>query len=261
MANIIRSAKSGSNWTINELLAYNINVLDEDVATFLGHPNSPAPTVDPIILGNPDTPLGPIMRSARLFFCYLKDVTERFPPGAPTESAVHDFASYLLSLLRYDEPDRVIHQQVEIGFIMCGMRVDAQPDICVLDNDGKQSQLSTVFKYHMSAYDPEPQLIAGAIAAFYENNRHRRLVGLPAMEAKVFTAITLMGTTPTFYKFPITADLLQSIMTAQFPSQQTVVHKLIPPVPDIAKFLANGMRPLENRRIILQCFEAFKQFV
>ncbi|KAF8969914.1 hypothetical protein BDZ97DRAFT_1596519, partial [Flammula alnicola] len=54
MANIIRSAKSGSDWTMNELLAYNIHVVDEDVATFFGHPNLPAPTVDPIILNNSD---------------------------------------------------------------------------------------------------------------------------------------------------------------------------------------------------------------
>ncbi|KAF8969913.1 hypothetical protein BDZ97DRAFT_1793346 [Flammula alnicola] len=108
----------------------------------------------------------------------------------------------------------------------------------------KQVIAITIFKRHKSADDPEPQLIAEAIAAFYENNRHRRLVGFPAMQAKV----------------PITADLLQSIMTAQYPPQQTVVHKLIPPVPNVAQFLANGMRFSENRRIILQCFEAFKQF-
>ncbi|KAK0221372.1 hypothetical protein IW262DRAFT_1373266 [Armillaria fumosa] len=260
MANIVRSAKSGSDWTVNELLAYNINVVDEDVATFFGLPNLPAPTVDPIILNNPDKPPGPITRSTRLFFRYLKDTTERFPPGAATKSAVDDFASYLLGMLGYDEPDRVIHQRMEIGFIMCGMRVDAKPGICVLDDDG-YLLLVQEDNRHMSVDDPEPQLIAEAIAAFYENNRHRRQIGLPTIQAKVFAGITLMGTAPRFYKIPITADLLQSIMTAQFPPQKTVVHRLIPPVPDIAQFLANGMRPLENRRIILQCFEAFKQFV
>ncbi|KAF8965959.1 hypothetical protein BDZ97DRAFT_1729627 [Flammula alnicola] len=260
MANIIRSAKSGSDWTTNELRAYNIRIVDKDAATFFGHPNLPAPTVDPIILNNLDTPPGPITRSTRLFFRYLKDTTERFPPGPPTEAAIDDFVSHLLGLLGYDEPDRVIHQRMEIGFIMCGTRVDAKPDICVLDDDG-YLLLVQADKHHTSADDPEPQLIAEAIAAFYENNRHRRLVGLPVMQAKVFAGITLMGTAPTFYKIRITDDLLESIMTAQFPLQQTVVHRLLPPVPDIAQYLTNGMRPLGNRRIILQCFEAFKQFL
>ena len=30
MANLIRSAKSGSDWTTNELLAYNISIVEQD---------------------------------------------------------------------------------------------------------------------------------------------------------------------------------------------------------------------------------------
>jgi hypothetical protein len=143
----------------------------------------------------------------------------RFPSGPSTESAVDDFASFLLGMLGYD-PDRVVHQRLEIGFIMCGQRVHAEPDICVMDQDDylllvqeemvRRSRVRTesmlkpwhFAKRQMSADDPEPQLIAEAIAAFYENNRRRMQVGRPTIPAKVFAGITLMGTAPTFYKFP-----------------------------------------------------------
>ena len=73
--------------------------------------------------------------------------------------------------------------------------------------------------------------------------------------------LTLTGTVPTFYKIPVTDTLLYSIITVQFPPQPTVVQRLIPPVPNITRLFKDGMRPLENRRIILQCLEAFKQFI
>jgi hypothetical protein len=116
-------------------------------------------------------------------------------------------------------------------------------------------------KRYMAADDPEPQLIAEAIAAFYENNRRRKQVGQPTIRSKVFPGITMTGTAPTFYKIPVTEHLLYAITTAQYPAQETIVHKLIPPILNIARFAQEGMLPLTNRRVILRCFEAFKQFL
>ncbi|KAG7085784.1 hypothetical protein E1B28_003325 [Marasmius oreades] len=254
--NIICSAKSGGDWTQNELDAFNIHVVVEDMATFFGSPNLPAPTVDPIILTDLYTPSGPLTKSTRLFFRYLGDIIGSFPYS----SAIVTFTSHLLGLLGYDEPDRVLHHQTEIRFIMCGARVEAKPDICLLDSDDEYILLVQEDKRRRSTENPESQLIAGAIAAFHENDRRRSLLGLPAAQAKTFVGITIFSTVPTFYKIPITSDLLRSVRTGQFPPQQTVVHKLITPFP-FRKTYRNGMHPLENRRIVLQCFEALKRFV
>lgn len=108
MAVIVRSAKPDIDWTVNGLFAYNIRVVNEDVATFFGSPDLPQFALDPIILDNTDTPPGPSSKSTLLFFRYLTDAVTRFPPGAAT--AVNDFAAFLLSLLSYDEPDRVVHR-------------------------------------------------------------------------------------------------------------------------------------------------------
>ena len=59
----------------------------------------------------------------------------------------------------------------------------------------------------------------------------------------------------------MTEELLISLATSQYPLQVVIVEKLIPPVPLPANLANDGIKPLVNRHIILQCFEAFKQFV
>jgi hypothetical protein len=56
MTAIIRSAKSGSDWTTNDLRAYNVNVVNEDIATFFGIDHLPPPPVRQAILTNLDYP-------------------------------------------------------------------------------------------------------------------------------------------------------------------------------------------------------------
>jgi hypothetical protein len=49
----------------------------------------------------------------------------------------------------------------------------AKTDVCILDVDSKLLLLVQEDKSHISPADPEPQLIAEAIAVFQENNRKR----------------------------------------------------------------------------------------
>ena len=116
-------------------------------------------------------------------------------------------------------------------------------------------------KRHLSRDDPGPQIIAEAVEAFYENNRARKAAGLAKLQSKTFAGITMVGTAPTFYKIPVTDEILISLATSQYPPQVTTVEKLVPPVPFPERLANDGMKPLVNRRIILQCFEAFRQFL
>ncbi|KAF9513411.1 hypothetical protein BS47DRAFT_1344198 [Hydnum rufescens UP504] len=52
MANLIRSAKSGSDWTLNELDSYHISLYQVDPLTFFGAPELPQPLVDQELLSN-----------------------------------------------------------------------------------------------------------------------------------------------------------------------------------------------------------------
>jgi hypothetical protein len=75
MATAIWSAKSGSNWTTNELRAYNIDVQLEDVATFLGVTQLPATTLSQTILSHVNLPTAGLPNKDRLAFFLLSLTT------------------------------------------------------------------------------------------------------------------------------------------------------------------------------------------
>ena len=97
-----------------------------------------------------------------------------------------------------------------------------------------------------------------AIAAFYENNFQREKAGLQPLQSGYIPAIIMIGTAPIFYRIHVTMALLQALATSSYPQEETTVLKFIPPVPNLH---TNGMRPLDNRHITLQCFRAFKAVI
>ena len=71
----------------------------------------------------------------------------------------------------------------------------------------------------------------------------------------------MTGTSPTFFKIPVTVELSRAVELGLYPATPTVVSMHVPDIPRPDRRLNEGMRPLDNRRSILACFEAFKQFV
>ncbi|KAH8993687.1 hypothetical protein EDB92DRAFT_1852753 [Lactarius akahatsu] len=263
MATLIRSTTPGSSWTRDELRAYNITVASQDIATFFGNPTLPQPSIRQVTLEDETyPPEGVANKDDRKFFVYLEDATKP-PPGE--ESSVDTFATHLLSLLGYDE--LVSHCYVagrrDIPFFMCGGNTHAKTDACVVNLHTEIFLLVQEDKRFQSEVNPEPQLIAEAIASFQFNNGLLRKKGKKPIEKKTVPGITMIGTTPTFYKIEVTQDLVDAIETAQYPESPTIVHKLVPPVEDFdgSHLRKDGMKTLSNRAVILRCFEAFKQFV
>ena len=82
---------------------------------------------------------------------------------------------------------------------------------------------------------------------------HIRVFGMPR--------ITIRGTMPTFFKIPVTSDLARAVEFGEYPVAPTIVHAHLPALPRPARRLSEGMKPLDNRRQILSCYEAFKRFV
>lgn len=272
MASLVRSAKSGSNWTRSELLAFNIRVVTVNAAVFFGSVELPPAPVSPAILNNLYIPDGHLAKSDRQFFQYLRAAEN----ATSEESAVGDFAAFILRMLDYDDEDRVIRLRKDISFYMAGESVDAKTDVCVMNDfdlllvqedkvsvleimNDSSTGLSLITSQRNGSFDdPEPQLIAEIIAAFYQNNFRRTRAGLPALPRTLMPGITMVGTSPIFYRIPVSTQLLDALVTASFPEDETVVLKFIPPVPNVERYFSDGMRALENRRIVLQCFEAFK---
>ncbi|KAF8881159.1 hypothetical protein CPB84DRAFT_1735260 [Gymnopilus junonius] len=254
VANIILSAKSGRDWTVNELRAFNIQLKTIDAATFFGQALLPVPQVSHVVLSNEKRPTGVLNKTDRLFFRHMQDARNG------EESLVNDFAAFILCMFGYDDPDGVIHQRKELSFIMRGSLVEAKPNVCVMSESG-YLLLVQEDKRGTHRTNAEPQLIAEAIAVFYQNNLRRDWTGQTQLVSQTIPGIIMVGVVPTFYLITVTADLLTSVISGSYPSEATIVKRCIPPVLNLNSYPEEGIVPLANRVIVMQCFQAFKAFV
>jgi hypothetical protein len=182
-------------------------------------------------------------------------------PVDAEESAVNDFAVLLLQELGYLPVGRVIRTRKDIPLVICGENRHAKTDVCIID-DGGILLLVQEDKRHAVAGNPVPQLVAEAIAAFHSNNVTReQTFGLPRLPSKVVPGITMKGTSPTFFKVLVTQELATAVMGGVYPTTETIVQAHLPTIPRPLDRLNEGMKPLDNRLLIMACFEAFKQFV
>jgi len=177
------------------------------------------------------------------------------------ESKVAQFTAKLLGALGYETLAKSVISPQHMPLFTCGVSSDATADVCVMDT----SEILLVVqedKRHMDDGEPEPQLIAEAIAAFQFNHYRRTHVqNEPALTSKVMAGITMLGTAPSFFKIPITQELVSAVELGKYPATPTTVTVHVPDIPRPSCRIAEGMVPLDNREVIFACFEAFKQFV
>ncbi len=256
MANIMRSAKSGSDWTLNDLTAYNIVIHRQSSATFFGYkPNTIPDAIDPAFLTATVPPQENLSDDTYRLMQYL-DLATRTNSGQ--EPAIHDFSRELLCLLGFEERGTILRSRYNIPFMICGDdRRSAQADICLLHVTSTILLVIQEDKTVISAKDPEAQVIAEAIAAFQYNNAARVRNGLDRLDSMTIPAITMIGTRPIFYKIPVTQELSDAIAMAQYPVSKTEVVKCV--VAPTSRRLHEGMEVPEFRREILQHYEAFRR--
>lgn len=257
MANLSRTAKSGDDWGRNELLAYNILIEYQDASTFFAIDILPPPSIAAEVL---NTAAAEDMKDEESYaLCRYMDIAMN--PVPEQESAVDDFAVELLWMMGYAKRPRLVRSHMDIDFDICGEDRRAQIDVCVVD-DIHILLLVQENKHHMTQKDPVPQLIAKAIAAFQANNTKRtHLLGQDPITHKIIPGIVMTGTSPVFFKIPVTIELANSVSMGEYPPTPTVVRAHLPSVPRPARRISEGMIPLDNRAVILACYEAFKQFV
>jgi hypothetical protein len=152
MATLTRSTKPGSEWTINELRAYNITVTPQadDITTFFGIPTLPQPSVNQVILNNEKYPSDGIAdRDDQTFFFHLERVME-----LEEESA--NFTMHLLGLLGYEVSNRFVHQWKDIHFFVCRGQTHAQTNVSLVDRNHGILLMMQEDKSHLTGMDPEP---------------------------------------------------------------------------------------------------------
>jgi len=183
MANIIRSAKSGSDWTRNELAAYHIECHREDPLTFFEVQALPHPQIDPELLTSLDA-----AQAVNDWNAELLNLLDMAMSPRSGESAVDDFAAGLFRALGYAKRNRVARTRRDLSLLICGEFRHAQTDVCIVDRDKNDILLLVQEDKRFEeggGGDPEAQLIAEAIAAFGINNEQRVKADVDALDEKV----------------------------------------------------------------------------
>ena len=257
MAKLIHSAKPASKWTEHDLAAYNITVVHQDITTFFGMHNLPQPTIDPAAL----TATEPDGVANDDVYRLLHKMDHVMSVAPVEELAVSNFTMLLLRAMGYDSRGRDIRMKEVMPLTICGETRHAKSDICIVDENGVLLLIQED-KERRWLSNPEPQLVAGAIAAFAANNVTRsEMPNMLPLDFKVMAGITMRGTAPFFYKIEVTAALVNSVRNGAYPQAVTTVYAHVPSIPRRNRRWSEGIKTLDNRHIILSCYEAFKQFV
>jgi len=254
MANLTRTAKSGSDWGAYELAAYNIIVRSPPSIDFLGHePNAPLDNLDPLFVsGTFDQAELAESDSTFRLFKYLKFATKR---NVGQQSAINDLVKELLRLLGYEERGLLFRSYYAIPLLICGgsQTCSAQTDVCLVRGD----TILLIIKTVLSQDEPyESQVIAAAIAAFQRNNRTRSDRGLQRLDKMVIPCVPMIGTRPVFYRVPVTKGLSDAVAIGHYPAETTFVDNcyVVPP----SRRVTEGIESPEYRKMVLQHFMAFK---
>lgn len=254
MANVNRSAKSGNDWTSNELIAYNIAIRPQSSETFFGYkPNTIPDAVDPAFLTASVPPQDNLSDGTYRLLQYL-DLATHVNSG----QAIHDFAKELLRLLGFEERGTLLRSRYAIPFTICGDdRRSAQTDLCLVQGTTTILLVIQEDQTVVTARNPEAQVIAEAVATFQFNNAARDRYGLDRLDSMTIPAITVFGTRPAFYKIPVTQELSDAVTMGQYPVSKTEVVKCVVAPP--SRRLHEGMEVPEFRREVLQHYEAFRR--
>jgi hypothetical protein len=252
-----------SYWTIDDLKKnYNITVSRQDAATFFGQAVLPVPPHHPELL---DKLTADEMTNDESYQV-VRHMDLAMDPTITEKSAVDDFAMCLLRAMGYSgrESGRDLRTGKHLSLFFRSVLNHLEADVCVLDKD-EFILLVQANKRHKDSRTiaPEPLLIFRAIAAVLYNNHRRRHLGLDPVDVNVMAGISMTGTSPVFFKVPVTLGLIEAVRTRRYPVTVTPTDVAVhyPELPRPSRRLTEGMRPLDNRRSILACYEGFKQFV
>lgn len=173
------------------------------------------------------------------------------------ESAVDDFAAATLKLLGFDERHAMVTTRYAIALDICGEIQDAQTDVCVIYRPTAILLVLVRERLLHNKMNAEAQVVAEAIAAFQFNNRKRQSRGQPTPEAITIPCIAMSDTNPTFYLVPVTKELSDAVMIAQYPTTPTRVLMCVTIAADQRRF-SDGMLDTEFRKLALKRFVEFR---
>jgi hypothetical protein len=154
MASLKHNPKSGNDWTVNDLAAYNITIVQQNAATFFGQAALPPPPHHPDLLNNLTADEMTDEASYRVVQ-YIDLAMDQIPDE---ESAVNDFVMQLLGVMGYASRalGRALRSRKAICLLICGEWKHATTDVCLMDGDGHLLLLLQEDKQQLAIMDDEP---------------------------------------------------------------------------------------------------------
>ncbi|KAF9483606.1 hypothetical protein BDN70DRAFT_293031 [Pholiota conissans] len=256
MATIPRLPRPGDDWNQNDLHSYDIRLEFQDTQTFFGETSLPTPSIQQDILTASDAKATVNDESYNLL-AQIESATNSSP--SEPSNAVVDFSVSLFHSMGYITRPRVIKTWSERQFYIGSKMEGVHSDICITDNATGRDVL--LCQENRSRTDPHARLIIAAIAAYQEYNLVRRAELRPQLDTMIIPGIIMFSSSPSFFKIPVTSELAECVEDGRFPSTPTIVAGHVPDIPKPETRFNDGMMNLDNRRIFLQSFEAFKQFL
>ncbi|KAG0705464.1 hypothetical protein DFH29DRAFT_906593 [Suillus ampliporus] len=252
---LTRTTKLGHEWGAYELRAYHITVSQQTKQEFFGMPHLPPPDHPKLLVDFMNTQDRRQVAGDTKKLVHYLDIA--LYPCFGHDAAVVNLMAKLLETLGYDDDHRIIFIHHSLPFSICGASSLAEIDIYVLADSNEVLMLVRDDQRLLKVTDPEPEVIAGAIAAYAANNKAREAINIPPLNTITLPAITMMGTSPIFYKIPVTAELSEAVSRGMYPTTETRVLRYFPQPP----IHAMGMSFPEDRAEILACLHAFKHFL
>ena len=178
--NFIRSA---SDWGRNELMPYSITVTATPPEQFFSQgANRSLTDLDPPLITAP-LDATDVSDDTYRFLTFLDLATKA------GQTVIDDFALELLRIVSMEEGGLILGTHHTIPLSICGdLSKVPQTNTCLLDR-----RLTILFVFQedktiFSLSDPEPQLVADAIAACQYNNQKRQCMDLPALNTMIVLA-------------------------------------------------------------------------
>ena len=158
-----------------------------------------------------------------------------------------------MRVLGYEKPAFLLLSRYAVPLLIsCDPYRSAQTGICLTQGS---SSILLVAQPTVSVPDPDPQVIAMAIATFQCNNHTRARLGETELNSMTIPCIVMIGTRPIFYLVSVTRELSQAVVTAQYPYSSTIVKKCA--VHYESCRLSDGMEIPDFRKVALQHYTAF----
>ena len=241
--------------TASDLPNCRIKVSSQSPEDFYGQPLPTVPNLDPNLVSGTLDMQG--LSDETYHLLQSLDLASKATPDQ--ESPPEEFVRELLRSLGYETHDLLSRSRYTIPLLRNSYSKSSAEtaDLCLVQGS---STVLLVVKVDnnlaVGAHDPEPQVIAGAIATFQCNNRIRSRLGEPELDSMAIQCIAMVGTRPTFYLVPVTQHLSESIIRGTIPTVNTVVTKCV--VVSNRHLLSEGMESPDFRQVALQHFTTFR---